>query len=350
LPTSKQNHRLNPFSGCIPSEFPYLVREGGSLHEIIDPCGIPETDKTKTMHKVLRTPEHRFENLPGYDFESRYLHLEDGLRLHYLDEGDPEGPVILLLHGEPTWSYLYRKMIPKLVTGGFRVIAPDLIGFGKSDKLMATSDYTYQKHLGWMTQFIVALDLSAIVLFCQDWGGLIGLRLLSEMEDRFAMVIASNTSLPAGTRPMPESFLKWRAFSQQVPSLDIGKVVDMGTIHPLSEDVRNAYNAPFPSDDYKAGARIFPALVPVEADDPEAIRNRAAWEKLRQLKKPFLTLFGDSDDITRGGDKAFQHAIPGTRGQDHKIIHAGHFIQEDAGEELTELILEFYEKNRVGIK
>ena len=176
-------------------------------------------------------------------------------------------------------------MIPKLVTGGFRVIAPDLIGFGKSDKLMATSDYTYQKHLGWMTQFIVALDLSAIVLFCQDWGGLIGLRLLSEMEDRFAMVIASNTSLPAGTRPMPESFLKWQAYSQHSESFDIGKVIDRGTARPLSDEVIRAYNAPFPSEEFKAGARIFPMLVPSSSEDPEAVKNRGAWEKLKRWEK-----------------------------------------------------------------
>lgn len=302
------------------------------------------------MQKSIRTPEDRFINLPGYNFSGKYLHFEDGLRLHYLDEGSKGQPVVLLLHGEPSWSYLYRKMIPKLSDSGFRVIAPDLIGFGKSDKLIDPNEYSYQEHVKWIAQLVESLDLTEMLLFCQDWGGLIGLRLLTEMEDRFSFVIASNTFLPTGVTPMPDSFLKWRAYSQHSTSFDIGKIIDMGTVHPLSEAVKEAYNAPYPSEEYKAGARIFPSLVPVDFNDPEALKNRNAWERLKHWKKPFLTIFGDSDDIMKGAEKIFQNTIPGTKGQNHKILNAGHFIQEDAGEELAELILEFYQRNIPSIK
>ncbi|MEX0289086.1 MAG: haloalkane dehalogenase [Flavobacteriaceae bacterium] len=296
------------------------------------------------MEKVIRTPENRFENLEGYNFSSHYLEVEAGLRLHYLDEGNKDNPIVLLLHGEPSWSYLYRKMIPVL-SGNFRVIAPDLIGFGKSDKLVRRQDYSYQKHIDWMSTFLEKLDLENIVLFCQDWGGLIGLRIITQMKDRFSMVIASNTTLPTGKIPMPESFLKWREYSQHSPGFDIGKVIDMGTILPLSEKVIEAYNAPFPSEEYKAGARIFPTLVPVDQNDPESAKNLEAWEKLRSWKKPFLTIFGDGDTIMIGAEKAFQKLVPGTKEQDHKILNAGHFIQEEKGEELAELLTEFYKKN-----
>lgn len=296
------------------------------------------------MGQVIRTPEERFKNLQGYDFKPNYIEVEPGIRMHYVEEGTSKGPVALLLHGEPSWSYLYRKMIPGL-TSKFRVIAPDLIGFGKSDKLTEKKEYTYQKHLAWLTSFIEKLDLKDIVLFCQDWGGLLGLRIITEMENRFSMVVASNTGLPTGMVPMPESFMKWREYSQFSPGFNIGKVIDMGTTTPLSEKVCEAYNAPFPSEDYKAGARMFPTLVPVDSDDPEAQKNRKAWEKLRSWKKPFLTIFGDEDTIMLGAEKVFQKLIPGAQGQDHKMLNAGHFIQEEKGEELAELILNFYNKN-----
>jgi len=296
------------------------------------------------MKKIIRTPESRFENLEDYNFSSNYIDVEEGLRLHYLDEGNKDKPIVLLLHGEPSWSYLYRKMIPILSTN-FRVIVPDLIGFGKSDKLVNLQDYTYQKHIDWVLTFIQKLDLKNITLFCQDWGGLIGLRILSEMENRFSMVIASNTTLPTGETPLPESFLKWRAYSQHSPEFNIGKVIDMGTVQPLSEEVLAAYNAPFPSQEYKAGARIFPTLVPIDRDDPQAVKNREAWEKLKHWNKPFLTVFGEEDDIMKGAEKAFQKLVPGTKEQNHKIIHAGHFIQEDQGEELAKMIIEFYKNN-----
>ncbi|WP_298899643.1 haloalkane dehalogenase [uncultured Psychroserpens sp.] len=296
------------------------------------------------MKEIIRTPENRFENLEDYDFQSNYIDVEEGLRLHYLDEGNENKPTVLLLHGEPSWSYLYRKMIP-ILSNRFRVIAPDLIGFGKSDKLVNQQDYSYQKHIDWISTFVEKLDLKNMLLFCQDWGGLTGLRIITKMNNRFDMVVASNTTLPTGKIPMPESFLQWRAYSQHSSGFNIGKVIDMGTVQPLSERVYEGYNAPFPSEEYKAGARIFPTLVPIEQDDPESIKNLKAWEKLKSWNKPFLTIFGDEDNIMLGAEKAFQKVVPGAKGQNHKILNAGHFIQEEKGEQLAELIIEFYDKN-----
>ena len=295
--------------------------------------------------KIVKTPKERFQNLPDYPFSPNYLEVEEGLNMHFLDEGDPNAPIVLLLHGEPSWSYLYRKMIPVLVDNGFRAIAPDLIGFGKSDKLVEKSAYSYATHLNWMRTFITKLDLKDITLFCQDWGGLLGLRLITEMEDRFSMVVASNTILPTGDIPMPESFQKWKEFSQNSPKFDIGRVIQMGTLQELSDEVVAAYNAPFPSEEYKAGARIFPTLVPASPNDPESNNNRLAWKKLMQWEKPFLTIFGDGDDIMRGADKALQKLIPGTKGQKHTMLNAGHFIQEEKGPELAALIVQFYKDN-----
>lgn len=299
------------------------------------------------MKEIIRTPENRFENLKDYDFKGNYIDVEKGLRLHYLDEGNNHKPTVLLLHGEPSWSYLYRKMIPVL-SDRFRVIAPDLIGFGKSDKLVNKEDYSYQNHINWISTFIEKLDLRSIILFCQDWGGLLGLRIITEMDNRFDMVIASNTTLPTGKIPMPESFMQWRAFSQHSIGFNIGKVIDMGTVEPLSEKVLEAYNAPFPSEEYKAGARIFPALVPIEPEDPESIKNLKSWERLKSWDKPFLTVFGDEDKIMIGAEKILQNVVPGAKGQNHKILNAGHFIQEEKGEELAELIIEFYNENTTG--
>ena len=296
------------------------------------------------MKKIIRTPENRFENLEDYYFQSNYIDVEEDLRVHYLDEGNENKPTVLLLHGEPSWSYLYRKMIP-ILSDRFRVVAPDLIGFGKSDKLVNKQDYSYQKHVDWISTFIEKLNLKHIILFCQDWGGLIGLRIITEMDNRFDMVVASNTTLPTGKIPMPESFMQWRAYSQHSSGFNIGKVIDMGTVQPLSEKVYEAYNAPFPSEDYKAGARIFPTLVPIEQDDPESIKNLRAWDKLKSWNKPFLTIFGDEDTIMIGAEKTFQKLIPGAKGQNHKILNAGHFIQEEKGEHLAKLIIEFYDKN-----
>ena len=294
------------------------------------------------MNNTIRTPEDRFKNLPGYDFSPNYLEVGDGLRMHYVDEGTEDAPLVLLLHGEPSWSYLYRKMIPVLIDGGFRVVAPDFIGFGKSDKLTEKAAYTYQIHLDWMTDFLRQLNLQNIHLFCQDWGGLIGLRLVAAMPDRFAKIVASNTMLPTGQHKVSDAFKAWLEFTQNSPKFDIGRVIQMATITDLPDEVVAAYNAPFPSDEYKAGARIFPSLVPITEDNPEGINNREAWEALKQWDKPFLTIFGDMDMITKGGERVFQKLIPGTQGQPHTTLHAGHFIQEDVGEELVGLMVEFF--------
>ncbi len=298
---------------------------------------------------VLRTPDERFANLSGYPFEPHYVEVDDGdggeLRIHYVDEGARDTPPVLMLHGEPSWSYLYRKMVPIFVEAGFRAIAPDLPGFGRSDKPTEEIDYTYQRFVDWTGQFVEALDLEHIHLVCQDWGGLIGLRLVAEMSERFDGVVAANTFLPTGDHDMGEAFERWRDFSQSIGDMDTGKIIDLGTAGEVSEEVREAYRAPFPDTSYKAGARVFPRLVPTSPDDPASAPNRAAWEKLRQFDKPFLTAFGDSDPITRGADRVLQKLIPGAKGQPHTTIeHAGHFIQEDQGEELARVAVEFFSR------
>jgi haloalkane dehalogenase len=262
--------------------------------------------------------------------------------MHFVDHGPRGGPVMLLLHGEPSWSYLYRKMIPPLAAAGMRCVAPDLIGFGRSDKPTEQSDYTYARHLGWVRSLLDQLELGDINLFCQDWGGLLGLRLLAERPERFASVCAANTFLPTGLEPVSEAFLRWREFSQSVPEFPAGGIIAGATARPVSAEVRAAYDAPFPDESYKAGARRFPLLVPIEPEFEEAQHNQAAWKVLAQYARPFLTLFGDGDPITAGAEKVLQARIPGAAGQPHKIIRdAGHFIQEDAGEELADELIKW---------
>ncbi len=291
---------------------------------------------------VLRTPDERFNGLVGYSFAPHYLSTRDGLRIHYVEEGPKDGPVVLLLHGEPTWSYLYRKMVTPLTQAGLRVIAPDLIGFGRSDKPSERTDYTYQRHIDWTADVLTSLDLHDVTLFCQDWGGLIGLRLVAELGDRFARVIASNTFLPTGDQRLPEPFFAWQTFSQTVPEFPIGTIIKSASARPISDEIVRGYEAPFPDETYKAGARQFPMLVPSGPSDPASAPNRAAWEVLGRWDKPMLTLFGDSDPITHGADKLLQAAIPGALGQPHQTLkNAGHFIQEDAGEELAKAIVAF---------
>jgi haloalkane dehalogenase len=293
---------------------------------------------------ALRTPDDRFVDLPGFPFAPHYVDVPDGdggaLRVHYLDEGPQSAPAVLLLHGEPSWSFLYRKMIPVLVTAGYRCIAPDLVGFGRSDKPVERGDYTYARHVEWMRAALFdALDLHGLTLVGQDWGGLIGLRLVGEHPDRFARVVAANTFLPTGDRPPGEAFLNWRRFSQEVEDFDVGLIVASGCHETPAPDVVAAYAAPFPDDSYKAGARQFPLLVPVTPDDPAAAANRRAWETLRAWDKPFLTAFSDEDPITRGGDTVFRREVPGCSGQPHTTIAGGgHFLQEDRGEELATVI------------
>ena len=298
--------------------------------------------------KVLKTPSERFRNLPGYPFQPNYISVGDNLEMHYADEGPKTGEIVLMLHGEPSWSYLYRKMIPVFVNAGYRAIAPDLIGFGKSDKPTQQSDYTYQRHMDWLKSFVSGLGLEKITMFCQDWGGLLGLRILAEETHLFSRVVAGNTILPTGDFPPNQAFLDWQKFSQTSPKFNIGPILQKATVSNLSDEVIAAYDAPFPDDNYKAGARIFPTLVPTRPDDPASAANRKAVQALSQLELPFLTTFGDSDPIMRGFDKILQKLIPGTKGQKHVTIKdAGHFLQEDKGEEIATIVVQFMKDNPI---
>jgi len=295
--------------------------------------------------EITRTPDERFTVLQGFPFEPRYVEIDHQgtkLRMHYVDEGDRSSDPVLMLHGEPSWSYLYRKMIPIIRDAGHRCVAPDLIGFGRSDKLIRREDYSYQFHVDLLTAFIEALDLKRITLVCQDWGGLLGLRIAAEHPDRFARIVAANTFLPTGDQKPSEGFLRWQQYSQTVENFHVGGIIKGGCATELSPEVIAAYNAPFPDDSYKAGARQFPVLVPTRPDDPAAEPNRRAWEVLKQWQKPFLTAFSDQDPVTAGADKVLQKLIPGCAGQPHTTITGGgHFLQEDKGEELARVVVDF---------
>jgi len=333
--------------------------------------------------EFVRTPDSRFEQLEGYPYPPNYVQIPDGdggeLRMHYVDAGPRDGEIILCLHGQPTWSYLYRKMIPVFVAAGFRVLAPDFIGFGRSDKPTKRSDYTYARHVGWLKAWLSKLDLDSLTLVCQDWGGLIGLRAVAEAPERFARVVAANTGLPDArglapeAAPMlralyehvpvldvsalgaamsnqqpggPPSFMYWVKFCDRTPDLVISEVMAMSARRPLPEALARAYDAPFPDERYKAGARQFPSLVPIIPDDPAIEDNRRAWAALERFEKPFLTAFSDGDPVTRGGEKRFQESVPGARGQAHVTIKdAGHFLQEDKGEELADVVIRFIRAN-----
>ena len=291
--------------------------------------------------EILRTPEERFDNLPDYPFTPNYITV-DGLRIHYVDEGPRDGAVVLMLHGEPSWSYLYRHMIPLFVEAGMRAIAPDLAGFGKSDKPARQEDHTYQRHVDWMRGWLEAVGLSEITLVCQDWGSLIGLRLVAERPNWFARVVLSNGGLPTGDQTMPDAFMEWQEFSQKVSKFPVGRVINGGSTTSLSKEVLSAYEAPFPDESYKAGARIFPSLVPTTPEDPATPANRQAWKSLMRFDKPFLTAFSDGDPITRGGDVPFQRLVRGAKGRTHPTItDAGHFLQEDKGPELAQVVIDF---------
>jgi len=296
---------------------------------------------------TLRTPDERFADLPDFPFAPHYVEVPDGeggsVRVHYLDEGPADAPVVLLMHGEPSWCFLYRKMIPVLVDAGLRCVAPDLVGFGRSDKPTRRDDYTYARHVEWMRAALFdGLDLTGVTLVCQDWGGLIGLRLVGEHPDRFARVVAANTFLPTGDQTPGEAFFNWQRFSQEVEDFAVGFIVSGGCAERPAPEVAAAYDAPFPDDSYKAGARQFPMLVPSAPDDPAAPANRAAWEVLRRFEKPFLTAFSDRDPITGGSDKVFHREVPGCAGQPHTTIEGGgHFLQEDRGPELARVIADW---------
>ncbi len=292
-----------------------------------------------SVGRVLRTPDNRFSQLPDFPYAPRYTEV-GGLRIAHVEDGPADGPVVLLMHGEPTWSYLYRKMMPPLAQAGFRVVAPDLVGFGRSDKPASRADYCYLHHVEWMKAWLQAQDLQRITLFCQDWGSLIGLRMAAELPDRFARVALANGGLPTGREPVPRAFQLWRLFSRYSPWFPIGKIVRSGCAQGLTDAEVAAYDAPFPSGAYRSGARQFPSLVPITPDNPERARNEAAWEVFRRWDKPFLTLFSSRDPITRGGEKVWQARVPGAQGQPHAITRgAGHFLQEDKGEELAQALI-----------
>lgn len=302
--------------------------------------------------QFLTTPETYFQSISDYSYTPHYIQVDDTeggtLKLHYIDEGSKDAEVILMLHGEPSWSYLYRKMIGPAVAAGYRVIAPDLIGFGKSDKPTKRSDYTYQRHLDWVRQVLIQLELKDITLVCQDWGGLLGLRLVAEHTDLFARVLAANTMLPTGDHAAGEAFMNWQKFSQEVEVFPVAGIIKGSAVTTLSDEVLAAYNAPFPDETYKAGARQFPLLVPTTTDNPETKANRQAWEVLQQYTKPFITAFSDSDPVTAGGDKIMQKLIPGCQGQAHTtIVQGGHFLQEDQGEQLADVLLTFISANPI---
>ncbi len=297
--------------------------------------------------ETLRTPDDRFEGLPDFDYEPRYATIPDGdggrLRVHHLDEGPADGDVVLCLHGEPSWSFLYRHMIPVLTGAGHRVVAPDLVGFGRSDKPTERADYTYARHVEWLTAHVFGeLDLRDITLVCQDWGGLLGLRLVAAEPDRFARVVTANTFLPTGDRDPGEAFRAWCEFSQTTETFPTGFIINGGCTTELGPDVIAGYDAPFPDESFKEGARQFPTLVPARPDDPESAANRTAWESLSTFDRPFLCAFGDSDPITKGADAFLKANIPGTAGQPHTTIEGGgHFIQEDRGPELAAVVVDF---------
>jgi len=287
--------------------------------------------------KILRTPDARFDTLPDYAFAPHYTDAANGtLRIHHIEAGN--GDPVLLLHGEPSWSFLYRKFVPALAAKGHRAIAPDLIGFGRSDKPSEQDDYTYERHVAWMSEWLTKNDLRGITLFCQDWGGLIGLRLVAAFPDRFARVVVANTGLPVGTGLTP-AFEAWRNFSQTVPMLPVGNILQGGTVRELTGAEVAAYDAPYPDETYKAGARRFPALVPVTPEHGSVAENKAAWTVLEKFDKPFLCAFSDSDPVTKGGERVFLERVPGTKGQKHRAIAGGgHFLQEDKPDELITLL------------
>jgi haloalkane dehalogenase len=296
---------------------------------------------------VIRTPEERFANLPGHPFQPHYLEL-GGVRVHYVDEGSG-AETVLCLHGEPSWSYLYRKMVP-ILAARHRVVAPDFVGFGRSDKLTAVADYTYKMHRDTLVAFIEALDLKRITVVLQDWGGLIGLRVVTLLPERFSRLVIMNTGLPTGEEKMTPAFMAWRSFVEKTPDLPIGMIISGATVQGknLPPDIMAAYEAPFPGPEYKAGAKAFPLLVPISPDMEAAPEMRAARDGLAKWTKPALVMFSDQDPITAGADQGFRDHIPGAKNQPLITIRdAGHFLQEDKGEEIAEHIMEFMERSPV---
>ena len=298
---------------------------------------------------ALRTPDDRFAGLPDFDYPPRYADV-DGLRLAYVQAGPPDGEPVLLLHGEPSWSFLYRKVLAVLAAAGLRAIAADLIGFGRSDKPAAIGDHSYARHVEWIRAFALdELDLRGLTLVGQDWGGLIGLRLVAEHQDRFARVVAANTGLPTGDQPMPEVWLRFRDVVAAAPELSASRLVQSGCQTTLPAGVLAAYDAPFPDQSYLAGVRAMPGLVPTSPDDPATPANRAAWQQLAQWRKPFLVAFSDRDPITGAMAPILQQTVPGAAGLEHPVLAgAGHFLQEDAGQRLGSVVTDFIRATPAG--
>ncbi|EMP57555.1 haloalkane dehalogenase [Marinobacter santoriniensis NKSG1] len=290
--------------------------------------------------RILRTDEARFRDIPDYPFTPNYLDVAPNLRMHYVDEGGREASPVLMLHGEPSWSFLYRHMIPMVANAGHRVLAPDLIGFGKSDKPADADDYSYDRHMEWLTTWLDTLDLRNITLVCQNWGSLLGLRLAAEHADRFSRIIVGNGMLPTGENRVPTVFTLWKTFAAHSPWFPVARIVQLGTERTLSKAEMAAYEAPFPSAEFKAGARAFPRLVPLSPDDPVSAANQATWKALEKWRKPFITCFSSGDPITRGGDRYMQRRIPGAHGQPHITLRGGHFLQEDSPEAFARIIID----------
>jgi len=297
--------------------------------------------------RTLRTPDERFAALPGFGWEPRYAEVADGeggrLRMAWVEDGPPDGPVVLLLHGEPSWSFLYRSMIPVLAAAGLRAVAVDLVGFGRSDKPSEPGDHSYARHVEWVRALAFdVLDLRDVTLVGQDWGGLVGLQLAAEHPDRFARLVAANTGLPTGDRDMPEVWWRFRRTVEGAETLDVARLVQSGCRSSLTPDVRAGYDAPFPDESFKAGPRAMPTLVPTRPDDPATEANRAAWKRLTEWRKPFLVAFSDGDPITGAMGPILARSVPGTAGLSHPTISgAGHFLQEDAGPELAAAVVDF---------
>ncbi|WP_327090681.1 haloalkane dehalogenase [Nonomuraea sp. NBC_01738] len=293
--------------------------------------------------RTLRTPEDRFANLAGFPYEPRYAEVGDGLRMAYYDVGRAEADPVVLLHGEPSWAFLYRHVMRELAAAGLRAIAVDLVGFGRSDKPAEPGDHTYARHVEWTRELLFTrLALSRVTMVGQDWGGLIGLRLAAEHPERVARIVAANTGLPTGDIPMPEVWHRFKDAVAAAPVLDIARLVQAGCRGELTQEIRDAYDAPFPGEDYKAGPRAMPGLVPQSPDDPAAPANRAAWQILTTLDRPFLVAFSDGDPITGGMAPILMKTMAGASGLAHPIITgAGHFLQEDAGTELGRHIAAF---------
>lgn len=297
--------------------------------------------------RILRTDEARFRDLPDYPFRANYINVAPGLRMHYLDEGPDSASPVLMLHGEPTWSYLYRHMIAPVAAAGYRVLAPDLIGFGKSDKPAAPEDYSYDRHTRWLSRWIQTLNLRHITLVCQNWGSLLGLRLATELPDRFCRIIIGNGMLPTGEGRSPVMLTVWRAIASHSPWLPVGRIVQLGTERRLSRAELAAYEAPFPAAEYKAGVRAFPGLIPGSAQEPGSHTSRKIWAALEQWRKPFITCFSSGDIMTRGQDRQMQRRIPGAHGQPHVTLRGGHFLQEDNPEQFARIIIDAMKQERV---